>query len=101
MSSKRLKLLLIRGLGHSGTTMLDLALGRIHRSSAWVRRREFWRRQSRGTSIAGPVNFVVLTGLSGFAPVGSLRRSAQSGALSLSGFACTTKCRCRRKCCGC
>ena len=27
MSSKRLKLLLIRGLGHSGTTMLDLALG--------------------------------------------------------------------------
>lgn len=27
MSSTRLKLLLIRGLGHSGTTMLDLALG--------------------------------------------------------------------------
>ncbi|MCB4393888.1 sulfotransferase [Synechococcus sp. HB1133] len=27
MTSKRLKLLLIRGLGHSGTTMLDLALG--------------------------------------------------------------------------
>ncbi|MEL0265555.1 MAG: sulfotransferase, partial [Synechococcus sp.] len=27
MSSKRLKLLLIRGLGHSGTTMLDLGLG--------------------------------------------------------------------------
>ena len=27
MSSKSLKLLLIRGLGHSGTTMLDLALG--------------------------------------------------------------------------
>jgi len=27
MSSKRLKLLLISGLGHSDTTMLDLALG--------------------------------------------------------------------------
>ena len=27
MSSTRFKLLLIRGLGHSGTTMLDLALG--------------------------------------------------------------------------
>ena len=38
--SSTLKLLLIRGLGHSGTTMLDLALRRIRRSSAWERRRE-------------------------------------------------------------
>ncbi len=77
MSSTRLKLLLIRGLSHSGTTMLDLALGVHPQIIGLGEAMRILATPKPGTSIAGPVNCVVPGALKGAVLVLRSRRSAR------------------------
>ena len=101
MSSKRLKLLLIRGLGHSGTTMLDLALGAHPQIIGLGEAARILATPKPGDEHRGPSQLRGALRFERRCTCGSLQRNAPSGALSLSGFSCMTKGHCRRNCSGC
>ena len=100
MSATRFRLLLIRGLGHSGTTMLDLALGAHPQIIGLGEAARILATPKPGDEHRGPSQ---LRGaiVERRCTCGAIAAECPSGALSSSGCVCTTTCRCRRRCSGC